>query len=211
VTFTGGEPTRRDDLVELILYAEGLGQVTGVLTDGRRLADEHYLEALFKAGIDHFLITYIPGSEENIQGIRNAIASDVFTAIHMTLIDADAEEVMGWITKLHEMGVSAVSITTADMSEQGQDTVGVVREFAAELGMDLVWDIPAPYSRQNPIALELTDESSGAGKAWLYVEPDGDVLPEQGVNEILGNIFTDRWTQIWEKTEDIEDRGKIGS
>jgi len=31
----------------------------------------------------------------------------------------------------------------------------------------------------------------------LYVEPDGDVLPAQGVNRVLGNILTDPWKKIW--------------
>jgi MoaA/NifB/PqqE/SkfB family radical SAM enzyme len=38
IVFTGGEPTLREDLLELIEYAEGHGQVTGLMTDGLRLA-----------------------------------------------------------------------------------------------------------------------------------------------------------------------------
>jgi len=50
VVFTGGEPTLREDLVELVRYAEELGQVTGLLTDGRRLWDPAYLDELLLAG-----------------------------------------------------------------------------------------------------------------------------------------------------------------
>jgi len=33
------------------------------------------------------------------------------------------------------------------------------------------------------------------------VEPDGDVLPAQGMYEqILGNMLRDPWDQIWEKS-----------
>jgi MoaA/NifB/PqqE/SkfB family radical SAM enzyme len=65
--------------------------------------------------------------------------------------------------------------------------------------------MPVPYSSNNPVALELekADEEiaiEGAGKAWLYVEPDGDVLPAQGLSEqIMGNLLTDEWEQIWKK------------
>ncbi|HRZ22356.1 MAG TPA: radical SAM protein, partial [Bacteroidales bacterium] len=38
-TFTGGEATMRPDLPELIGYAEQVGLVTGLLTNGRKLAD----------------------------------------------------------------------------------------------------------------------------------------------------------------------------
>ncbi len=41
--FTGGEPTLRDDLVELVTFAEDLGAITGLLTNGVRLADEDYV------------------------------------------------------------------------------------------------------------------------------------------------------------------------
>jgi MoaA/NifB/PqqE/SkfB family radical SAM enzyme len=42
----------------------------------------------------------------------------------------------------------------------------------------------------------------GAGKAWLYVEPDGDVLPSQGNSEkILGNLLRDEWTKIMRNDE----------
>ena len=39
IIFTGGEPTLREDLIELILHAENLGQVTGLLTDGIRMTE----------------------------------------------------------------------------------------------------------------------------------------------------------------------------
>ena len=35
----------------------------------------------------------------------------------------------------------------------------------------------------------------------LYVEPDGDVLPAQGYNVVLGNLLRDSWETIWEHTE----------
>ena len=61
------------------------------------------------------------------------------------------------------------------------------------LQLDLVWDIPVPYSINNPVSFELEKmltlqkACEGAGKAWLYIERDGDVLPAQGVYEhILG-------------------------
>jgi MoaA/NifB/PqqE/SkfB family radical SAM enzyme len=39
--------------------------------------------------------------------------------------------------------------------------------------------------------------AEGAGKAWLYVEPDGDVLPAQGINRVLGNLLRDQWESVW--------------
>ena len=75
---------------------------------------------------------------------------------------------------------------------------------AAALGMRQVWDLPVPYSNCHPVAFELAEGGQkvpeGAGKAWLYVEPDGDVLPAQGVNKVLGNLLSDPWRKIWKRT-----------
>lgn len=57
VTFTGGEPTLRDDLPELLLYAQNKGVVSGLVTNGRRLRDKGYVEMLEKAGLDFVQVT----------------------------------------------------------------------------------------------------------------------------------------------------------
>ena len=44
LTFTGGEPTMRDDLPELLLYAQNKGMVTGLISNGRRLKDKAYVD-----------------------------------------------------------------------------------------------------------------------------------------------------------------------
>ncbi len=66
--------------------------------------------------------------------------------------------------------------------------------------MKLVWDLPVPYSSLHPVALELAGSETppvGAGNAWLYVEPDGDVLLAQGLPDVLGNLLTEPWETIW--------------
>jgi MoaA/NifB/PqqE/SkfB family radical SAM enzyme len=100
------------------------------------------------------------------------------------------------------MGVHAISLSEADrdLTKELQN----LRDFAAVLQLDLVWDMPVPYSQNNPVSLELEkapdqEAPEGAGKAWLYVEPDGDVLPAQGIyDQVLGNLLRDPWEKIWE-------------
>jgi MoaA/NifB/PqqE/SkfB family radical SAM enzyme len=76
-----------------------------------------------------------------------------------------------------------------------------LRAHAAALHLELVWNLPVPYSDLNPVALETEGSvlAEGAGKAWLYIEPDGDVLPQQGENRVIGNLLREPWEQIWEK------------
>jgi hypothetical protein len=203
VTFTGGEPTRREDLVELVEFAEKQGQVTGVLTDGRRLSDNSLVESLSQAGLDHFLIVLIPDDDDSLSGIKNALASDVFTAIHLTLNAELQNEAVSWVRRFADMGVQAISLSGDDDPTDLTGKMAQLREFIADLGMDLIWDLPVPYSHINPISQEVADAQPGTGRAWLYVEPDGDVLPGQGIDKILGNFLRDPWEEIWKSAQEI--------
>ncbi len=199
VTFTGGEPTLREDLPDLIQYAESLGQVTGILTHGKQLADAAYLDRLDKSGLDHILIAFAPDDPAARQGLERALETDIFVAVHLTLDPTTTSQIIDTLEELSQMGVKAVSLAAIEKSDHSVNALEQAREKAASLGLDLIWDIPAPYSDTNPIAVELEKVHQGAGRAWLYIEPDGDVLPTQGVNKVLGNILRDPWDQIWDK------------
>ena len=196
VTFTGGEPTRRKDLVALIGYAQELGQITGLLTEGRRLADPTYMKSIEAAGLDHILFSYAPGDKASKAGLLAALASDVFTAVHLT-ISGGQKKVTAVLSELKQLGVPAVSLTSANPGSPGRKLLHDCGQAAADLGLELIWDLPAPYSARHPIQLDLEEPALGGGRAWLYVEPDGDVLPGQSVDRILGNVLKDSWTDLW--------------
>jgi organic radical activating enzyme len=202
VTFTGGEPLRRDDLVALVRHGESIGQVTGVLTGGRRLADAAVMRGLEQAGLDHILLVLDSQDPQSRAGLKNALDSDVFTAVHLTLNPENAGHAIEELRRLAEMKVPAVSLSAMGKDPEVLMILGEAREKAAELGLDLIWDLPVPYSATNPITLEVEEGIPGAGRSWLYVEPDGDVLPAQGLNEVLGNMLKDPWAVIWERAGD---------
>lgn len=202
IVFTGGEPTLRPDLPELITYTEQLGLVSGLLTDGLRLAEKKYLHQLLSAGLDHLMIVMDPEEEQSWEAIRDAMAEDIFTTVHLTITKSNKKKINAILDKLAKIKISAISLSVNDLSLK--EEIKNARDHAGELGLKLVWDIPVPYSSFHPIALELAENNEstkGAGKAWLYVEPDGDVLPEQGQNKVLGNLLTDEWSAIWHKNQ----------
>ena len=199
--FTGGEPTLREDLPEILQEAEDLGLVTGLLSDGLKLGDKAYLDSLLASGLDHFMMIFDPEDERDWQVLETVLPEDLFTTVHLTL--RNGNDLRPVIQRLAGMGANALSLSAADPALA--DKLQTLRDVAAVQQLELVWDMPVPYSSNNPVSLELEQDSeeaaiAGAGKAWLYVEPDGDVLPAQGLSDqVLGNLLTDEWEQIWAK------------
>jgi MoaA/NifB/PqqE/SkfB family radical SAM enzyme len=199
ITFTGGEPTLREDLPDLIAHAEKNGQVCGLLTDGLKLTDKSYLHSLLNTGLDHLLFLLQPDNKDSWKALETIMHEDLFTTVHITVHKNTLEKMDETLEKLAELEVTSLSLGMVDASLN--DSMDVVRDGAANLGMQLTFDLPVPYSDDNPVAFETAEDEvpSGAGKAWLYVEPDGDVLPAQGMAEqVLGNLLTDPWESIYQ-------------
>lgn len=199
IIFTGGEPTLRPDLPDLIAYTEKLGQVVGLLTDGLRLSDPKFLHQLLQSGLDHLMVCLNPKEEQSWEALRDVLAEDIFTTVHLTLMKKDTAEMIALLDRLVTMGVTSLSLSVSDL--EFKDSLKIVQQAAAERNFTLVWDLPVPYSDMHPVALEIAEENEapidGAGKAWLYVEPDGDVLACQGHPDVLGNLLVDPWDKIW--------------
>ncbi len=199
LVFTGGEPTLREDLPDLLGFAEANGQVSGLLTDGLRLADVDYFHCLARKGLDHIMIVLRPELERSWDALRVVLPDDIFTAVHLTITPQNRNQVADLLARLAEMGVNGISLSAADPALA--EDVHAARTRAADLHLNLVWDLPVPYSASNPVTMEVTDEPLGAGKAWLYMEPDGDILPAQGVTRVLGNLLRDPWEIIWKNAQ----------
>ncbi|MBA4380118.1 MAG: hypothetical protein C0393_05470 [Anaerolinea sp.] len=200
ITFTGGEPTLREDLPALIAHAEKNGQVCGLLTDGLKLADKKYLQTLLQTGLDHLLFILQPENKASWKALETIMPEDIFTTVHFTLTAENAKSAEKTLGKLAALNVKSLSLSASDVALHS--TLHPLRDRAAELGLSVKFDLPVPYSADNPVAHETAEDSviDGAGKAWLYVEPDGDVLPTQGeADKILGNFLRDPWEMIYKQ------------
>ena len=198
VTFTGGEATLREDLPDLIAHAEKNGQVCGLLTDGLQLLDKDYLHLVLQTGLDHILFLLQPENDNSWAALEQVMAEDIFVTVHLTLNKDNITNTEEILERLAKFNVTSLSLTSADPALR--DRFDLLRDKAADLGLTLKFDLPVPYSASNPVVYEAQEAAipEGAGKAWLYVEPDGDVLPSQGSAEsILGNFLRDEWNKIY--------------
>lgn len=213
--FTGGEPTLRTDLCDLIAHAEGLGMVTGLITDGLRLAEGKYLHELLQSGLDHVMILLDPDEDASWEAVRDTLAEDIALIVHVTVTRGLLARLESILDRLAEMGVQNLSLSAnaIDLKEELQAARDLAADRAgrSENPMRLVWDLPVPYSHFHPVALELAEATpekevvveTGPGRAWLYVEPDGDVLPTQGrYQQVLGNLLNDAWEAVWDRARE---------
>lgn len=220
--FTGGEASLREDLPELIHHAETLGMVTGLLTNGVRLADGEYAEELAEAGLDHVQITLesadrdihngMTGADSfdsTVAAIRNCIGSGMHTITNTTITGRNADVMADTIRFAGGMGLTAVAanaVIRSGRALEGEHAVSprklasvilAMNEEVDELGMRLIWYSPTRYCAFNPMEFDLGEKRCTAGEYNLCVEPDGAVLPCQSWYEPAGNILADPWDSIW--------------
>jgi radical SAM protein with 4Fe4S-binding SPASM domain len=223
VCFTGGEATLRPDLVELVAYAQGLGLVAGLLTNGRRLADAAYVRELVTAGLDHVQITLESHDaaihdamvaargawEDTVQGVRNAVAAGLYATTNTTLTHENVPGIVATVALIASLGVPSFSCNSLIYSGRGT-TVGTgfregelgpileqVRTAADAHGLRLIWYTPTQYCAFSPLQMELGVKACTAALYNMCVEPDGTVIPCQSYYRSLGHILHDPWPAIW--------------
>jgi MoaA/NifB/PqqE/SkfB family radical SAM enzyme len=166
------------------------------LSDGLRFVDRAFLDEVLQAGLDHLMLILQPENELSWQAVGNALVEDLSVTVHLTITEQNKDKATEILVRLSAAGVNKISLSAMDTSLV--DALKNRREQAAALGFELVWNLPVPYSALHPVALETGDALiEGAGRAWLYIEPDGDVRPTQGDPKLLGNLLNDPWTTIW--------------
>lgn len=224
VVFTGGEPTLKDNLPELIAYAENLGLITGLNTNGRRLSQPDYLQKLVEAGLDHVQITLesynasihdaIVASrgawEQTIEGIKNALSSKVFVMTNTTLLKSNSQTLAETLMFLSDLSVPTVGLNGLIFSGRGESVnqeiseaglaglLEIAKNHVARTGQRLIWYTPTLYCHFNPIESGLGVKGCTAALYNMCVEPDGSVLPCQSYYQPLGNLLTEPWENIWE-------------
>lgn len=225
VTFTGGEPTLRGDLVELVDAAQWF--VTRLNTNGRLLTPQ-LCRALAEASLDSVQVTLYaadaeahnalvgaPGFDETVRGIRNAVDAGLIVSVNTPLCSLN-RDYAATLRFAAALGVryatcsglipsggaeGAESRATRLSAEELTDILQSAVAAAHELSMELDFTSPGWLPEQTLRALGLhLIPSCGACLSNMAVAPDGTVIPCQSWlgGTALGNILTDDWPAIWD-------------
>ena len=223
VVFTGGEPTLRNDLPELVAHAEANGQVAGLNTNARRLSDRKFLDRLVEAGLDHVQVTVeshdpaihdamVQGRgawKQTIAGLQNALESPLYVMTNTTLLRENAPFLAGTLDFLSSLGVPTIGLNALIYSGRGSSVgtglregelpplLDLARRHTDEHGQRLIWYTPTQYCHFDPMQLELGVKGCTAALYNMCVEPDGRVIPCQSYYHPLGSLLDDPWESIW--------------
>ena len=224
VTFTGGEPTLRSDLVELVQAAAWF--VTRLNTNGRLLTPE-LCAALYQASLDSVQVTLYSaegnihnqlvgtnGFSDTVQGIRNAVAAGLIVSVNTPLCSLNTHYAET-LRFAHSLGVRYATCSglipsgsacgqesraTALTPEQLTEVLRQAVDTAEELGMELDFTSPGWLDEETLRSLGLNlIPSCGACLSNMAVTPDGKVVPCQSwlSDEPLGDLLHDDWADIW--------------
>jgi radical SAM protein with 4Fe4S-binding SPASM domain len=222
IVFTGGEPTLREDLVELIEHSKEF--VTGLVTNGRKLAA--LAGALNRAELDYVQVSlesHLPEIHDKMVGVRGAwketrdgiaaaLKNNLSVITNTTLTKDNLEHFPDLIRSGSELGLKMMACNTLICSGRGtcsQKDAGVspeelktvlskAIEIARNAGVKLEWYSPTCYKQFNPLDFGFGTKACSAAQYNMTVEPDGSVIPCQSwFKEKLGNILKDDWTDIW--------------
>lgn len=223
ICFTGGEATLRADLPQLVRRAQSNGQITGLLTNGRTLADPAYVQALVDAGLDHVQITLeshlsevhdgmvraLGAWDDTVAGIRNCLQEELFVMTNTTLLVENSPTIVETIDFLADLGVPTLGFNALIYAGRGK-SVGTglreaslgslledVRTRTQENGQRLIWYTPTQYCQFDPVQMQLGVKSCTAARYNMCIEPDGGVIPCQSFYQPLGNFQEDTWDSIW--------------
>ena len=224
VTFTGGEPTMREDLFELISYARWF--ISRLNTNGIRLTPD-YCKKLREAELDSVQITFysedpeihnrLVGAaryEETLAGIKNALAQGLSVSINTPLCTLNRDYVKT-LELLHGLGVIYVTcsglITTGSAAQTASEALQlesgeleqILRQAVAYChrnGMEIAFTSPGWLNEQVFEELNIPSPSCGACLSNMAITPAGNVVPCQSwlSDQPLGNMLTDDWKEIWD-------------
>lgn len=225
LTFTGGEPTMREDLAELIDYSRWF--VTRLNTNGIRLTKE-YCEKLREVSLDSVQITFYSSDEtihnrlvgaerykDTVAGIENALKAGLNISINTPLCTLNRDYVKT-LEFLHEKGVLYVTcsglITTGNAAKEASEALQLSSEemktilkdavkYCFSHGMEISFTSPGWIENDYFEELGIQTPSCGACLSNMAITPGGHVVPCQSwlSGEVLGNMLGEEWEDIWKK------------
>ncbi len=222
-SFTGGEPTLRDDLEALVEHARRRRLITNLVTNGT-LIDEARAAGLKKAGLESaqvsiegpdeethdFLTGRLGAFRETLEGIAALRKAGIPTQTNTTITRKNLQFIHRMPAFLASLGIRRFAMNLFIPTIPGKEAdrlfvsyeeigpyVDSVSKAARALDMTFFWYSPTPFCTYNPIARGHGNKSCAAADGLISVAPDGAVLPCSSWDEPIGNLFEQPFHALW--------------
>lgn len=195
VIFLGGEPTLREDLLELLRYTEKLGMVSGLLSASPRLyQDMDFLNSLLESGLDHLIVEFDPQSGQDSDQLQHIFDQDLFTCIRFP-VHHDSD-LYSWAVELSKAGANALSFYAAELD--AHDQAAHLNQQLTNKAIMIEHDLPfALFSAQeNPHTVLFSPEVSEQEHAYYTILPDGSLTLQDFSSQVLGNVLISDWKDL---------------
>ncbi len=222
VSWTGGEPALRSDLVELTAHAASVGMRVNLITNGTLLT-EKLVRDLRDAGLrsaqvslegpdarTHDSLTQVAGSfASTLRGLKLLQDAGLHVHTNTTVNRVNAPHLCGIVELAAKLGMrrlsmnmvipcgnapdAEVTITYEDMAV----LIDRVKRKACEQAIEFLWYSPTPYCIYNPVASRLGGKSCAACDGLLSVAPNGDVLPCSSLPKGVGSLLRSSFERVW--------------
>ena len=225
ISFTGGEPTLRRDLPELIAFARGTGMRVNLITNGIRCGDAIYARELADAGLnsaqvsleshDETIHDSIVGNsgafQKTVQAVHNLKGAGVYTHTNSTICSKNSGALIPLVQFVKDtwnnpylsmnMIIRTGSARDNDNKDITYSSIGSiltpVLDYCATIGIRFVWYSPTPYCIFNPVDHNLGSKSCACVSGLVSVNPSGDILPCSSYNRGVGNLLKHSFSYIW--------------
>lgn len=228
ITFTGGEPTLRNDLVELVKYSSWF--VTRLNTNGQLLS-KSLCNDLYDASLDAVQVTFYShkkeihnilvganGFDKTCEGIKNAIEAKLLVSINTPLCDLNRDylETIKYANK--EFGIRYFTCSGLILTGNATNKENIKGRLSKEELKEILVEA-IKYCRENDLDIKFTSPGwiedeffkeynmnppmCGATLSNMAISPSGDLIPCQSWldGKSFGNLLNDKFSSIWNDKE----------
>jgi len=234
ISFTGGEPTMRKDLPEIIEYAAKKEMKTSLITNGIKCSDKELVKKLSASGLhsaivsleshDELIHNRITGNLESykktVEGIHNLIKAGIRTHTNTTVCRGNREHLIPlakFVKDEFNAGYLSMNMIIAAGLAKDEESISYssipsilepVLNYCEETGIKLIWQSPTPYCIFNPVDHSLGPNSCSCISGLLSINPAGEVTPCSKYNRGIGSLLSGSFTDIWNNKEALYFREK---
>ncbi len=227
VHFSGGEPTVRKDLEEMVAHGNKLGLYTNLITSGV-LLDEKRLTDLCDRGLDHVQLSFqdtetesadriagFQGHEKKIEVARLVRKLDLPLTVNAVMHRQNLHNLPAMIDLAVELDAERLEVAQVQYyawalrnraaflptREQLDEATALVAEARERLKGVLAFDyvVPDYYARRPKVCM------GGWGRRFMNIGPSGQVMPCHAADTIpdmeFDNVREKSLAWIWENSE----------